>query len=109
MEPQVLWWDSDQLCWFPTLPPAYPPLSCADGDVADVGTVALDYLPLVTGHFLEVAVTVTKQQKGLGIHAAGPFCFEGLAGSCGKHDCACSFSILWFSLLCNKTILIVIS
>lgn len=84
--PQVWWWDSNQLCSSPALPSVYPPLSHADGDVADVGTFALDHLPLVKGHFLEVAVTVTKQQKGhsltflgvLGVHATAPFCSEEL-------------------------------
>lgn len=47
----------------PVLPPICSPLSCADADVGE-GTVALDHLPLVAGHFLEVDITVTEHQKG---------------------------------------------
>lgn len=66
----------------PALPPTRPPLPCADTDVADTRTVALDHLPLVAGHFLELAISVSTRKVlhwpplfggGLGVHAAGLF------------------------------------
>lgn len=91
----------------PALPPMRLPLPCGDTDVADTGTVALDHLPLVAGHFLEVAISVSTRKVihwrlvfggGLGVHAAGLF----RPGRWQECDCAFSLSILCSSCLCNE-------
>lgn len=66
----------------PALPPMRLPFPCADTDIADTGTVALGDLPLVAGHFLKLAISVSTRKVlhwpplfggGLGVHAAGLF------------------------------------